>query len=389
MSDSKNSDSGLRFTFEDSPPLSGACIKVVGVGGGGSNAVNRMIESRIEGVEFLVVNTDAQALKLSNAPKKLQIGPKLTKGLGAGGNPEVGRNSALEDTEKIIEALEGADMVFITTGLGGGTGTGAAPIVASLATELGALSVAVVTKPFGFEGRRRMTQADVGLRELKECVDTVITIPNERLLHTVERGTTLAHSFKVADDVLRQAVQGISDLITTPGLINLDFADVKTIMSGMGMALMGTGMAAGEHRAMEATQRAISSPLLEEASIEGAKGVLVNITGGTDLTLFEVNEASTIIREAADDDANIIFGAVIDERMQNQMKITVIATGFDRPAIVERSIPMLEKVLQPTLHSFTTRFPSNGKMDGSPLMLDKRDIPENLDTPTFIRKKAD
>ena len=233
-----------------------------------------------------------------------------------------------------------------------------------------------------------MNQAELGLRELKECVDTVITIPNERLLHTVERGTTLADSFKVADDVLRQAVQGISDLITTPGLINLDFADVKTIMQGMGMALMGTGMAAGEHRAMEATQRAISSPLLEEASIQGAKGVLVNITGGTDLTLFEVNEASTIIREAADDDANIIFGAVIDETMQNQMKITVIATGFDRPAMVERQIPQLDKVLQPTLHSFAPRFGGPGsKLDG--LGIDKRDIPENLDTPTFIRKKAD
>ncbi|HZS44428.1 MAG TPA: cell division protein FtsZ [Blastocatellia bacterium] len=389
MAEGRNPDSGPRFIFEDTPSLNGANIKVVGVGGGGSNAVNRMIDARIEGVEFLVVNTDAQALKLSNAPKKLQIGGKLTKGLGAGGNPEVGRQSALEDTEKIIEALEEADMVFITTGLGGGTGTGAAPIVASLATELGALTVAVVTKPFSFEGKRRMSQADQGLRELKECVDTVITIPNERLLHTVERGTTLADSFKVADDVLRQAVQGISDLITTPGLINLDFADVKTIMSGMGMALMGTGTAAGEHRAMEATQRAISSPLLEEASIEGAKGVLVNITGGTDLTLFEVNEASTIIREAADDDANIIFGAVIDETLQNQMKITVIATGFDKPAVAERPVaPALDALVQPSLRSFAPRFPIPGQKPEGNIPVDKRDM-EDLNIPTFIRKKAD
>src|ERR671933_426373 len=322
--------SGINIFIDDDPPITGARIKVIGVGGGGGNAVNRMIEAGIEGIEFLVANTDLQALKRSRAPIKIQLGGKLTKGLGAGANPDIGRNAALEDTEKIIEALEGADMVFVTTGLGGGTGTGAAPIIASLATELNALTVAVVTKPFHFEGRRRMEQADQGLRELRECVDTVITIPNERLLHTVERGVSLADSFKVADDVLRQAVQGISDLITVPGLINLDFADVKAIMAGMGMALMGAGRASGENRAVEATQQAISSPLLEEATIQGAKGVLINITGGPDLTLYEVNEASSIIREAADDEANIIFGAVIDETMRDAMKITVIATGFDK-----------------------------------------------------------
>src|ERR687894_1583002 len=321
---------GINIFIDDDPPITGARIKVIGIGGGGGNAVNRMIESGIEGIEFVVANTDLQALKRSRAPIKIQLGGRLTKGLGAGANPIIGREAALEDTEKIIEALEGADMVFVTTGLGGGTGTGAAPIIASLATELNALTVAVVTKPFHFEGRRRMQQAEQGLRELRECVDTVITIPNERLLHTVDRGVSLADSFKVADDVLRQAVQGISDLITVPGLINLDFADVKAIMQGMGLALMGAGRASGEHRAMEATQQAISSPLLEEATIEGAKGVLINITGGPDLTLYEVNEASSIIREAADDDANIIFGAVIDETMRDEMKITVIATGFDK-----------------------------------------------------------
>src|SRR3954454_6501054 len=322
--------SGINIFIDDDPPITGARIKVIGVGGGGGNAVNRMIEAGIEGIEFLVANTDLQALKRSRAPIKIQLGGHLTKGLGAGADPNIGREAALEDTEKIIEVLEGADMVFVTTGLGGGTGTGAAPIIASLATELNALTVAVVTKPFQFEGKRRMLQAEQGLRELRECVDTVITIPNERLLHTVERGVSLSDSFKVADDVLRQAVQGISDLITVPGLINLDFADVKAIMAGMGLALMGAGRARGENRAIEATQQAISSPLLEEATIQGAKGVLTNITGGPDLTLFEVNAASSIIRESADDDANIIFGAVIDETLTDEMKITVIATGFDR-----------------------------------------------------------
>jgi cell division protein FtsZ len=306
-----------------------AKIKVIGVGGGGGNAVNRMIQAGIKGIEFIVANTDVQAMRASAAPTKLQIGGKLTKGLGAGANPEIGKQAALEDTDRILEALSGADMIFITTGMGGGTGTGAAPIIASLAAELGALTVAVVTKPFAFEGKRRRVQAEQGIRALRDTVDTLITIPNERLLNFVERATSLNEAFKIADDILRQAVQGISDLITVPGEINLDFADVRTIMHGMGMALMGTGVSSGEHRAVEAAQRAISSPLLEEASIEGAKGVLINITGGPDMTLFEVHEAASIIQEAADDEANIIFGTVIDPKMKDEVKVTVIATGFD------------------------------------------------------------
>jgi cell division protein FtsZ len=326
--DERPGDGTLAVTLNEEQAL-GAKIKVIGVGGGGGNAVNRMIQAGIKGVEFLVANTDLQAMRASLAPTKLQIGGKLTKGLGAGANPEIGRNAALEDTERILEALSGADMIFITTGMGGGTGTGAAPIIASLAAELGALTVAVVTKPFGFEGKRRRVQAEQGIRSLRETVDTLITIPNERLLNFVERGTSLNEAFKIADDILRQAVQGISDLITVPGEINLDFADVKTIMHGMGMALMGTGVSSGEHRAVEAAQRAISSPLLEEASIEGAKGVLINITGGPDMTLFEVHEAASVIQEAADEEANIIFGTVIDPRMKDEVKVTVIATGFD------------------------------------------------------------
>lgn len=383
-------NNGLNLTFADNPPVSGACIKVIGVGGGGGNAVSRMIEAKVEGVEFLVANTDLQVLSRSHSPTRLQIGARLTRGLGAGANPDIGRQAAIDDTEKIIEVLEGADMVFITAGLGGGTGTGAAPIVASLATELGALTVAVVTKPFAFEGRKRMQQAEKGLAELRECVDTVITIPNERLLHTVERNTSLQDAFRVADDVLRQAVQGISDLITIPGLINLDFADVKTIMQGMGIALMGTGSAQGESRAIEATHRAIASPLLEEASIEGAKGILVNITGGLDLTLHEVNEASSIVREAADEDANIIFGAVIDERMSNMMKITVIATGFDRPVGMSQPAPSTRSYsipTNPTVYQPSTK-PLDARMDTrrDDLNATRR---EDLDIPTFMRKKAD
>jgi cell division protein FtsZ len=318
---------GLAVTLDEEQL--GARIKVIGVGGGGGNAVNRMIQAGIKGIEFMVANTDVQAMRNSLAPVRLQIGGKLTKGLGAGANPEIGKQAALEDTDRILEALSGADMIFITTGMGGGTGTGAAPIIASLAAELGALTVAVVTKPFGFEGKRRRIQAEQGIRSLRETVDTLITIPNERLLNFVERATSLNEAFTIADDILRQAVQGISDLITVPGEINLDFADVKTIMHGMGMALMGTGVSSGEHRAVEAAQRAISSPLLEEASIEGAKGVLINITGGPDMTLFEVHEAASIIQEAADEEANIIFGTVIDPRMKDEVKVTVIATGFD------------------------------------------------------------
>lgn len=306
-----------------------ARIKVIGVGGGGGNAVNRMIDSRMRGIEFIAANTDLQALRNCRAPHKLQLGPSLTRGLGAGGDPEVGRKSALEDTERIIEVLEGSDMVFLTAGLGGGTGTGALPIVASLAAEVGALTVAVVTKPFGFEGRRRWKLAEQGVEELRGSVDTLITIPNERLLNFVERGTPLSEAFQIADDVLQQAVQGISDLITVPGEINVDFADVKSVMGGMGMALMGTGIAKGESRALEAAQRAISSPLLEETSVQGAKGVLLNISGGRDLTLHEVDEAARVIAEAVDPEANIITGMVVDEEMEDEMKVTVIATGFD------------------------------------------------------------
>ncbi len=379
--DARRPGKGINIFIDDDPPINGARIKVIGIGGGGGNAVNRMIDCGIEGIEFLVANTDLQALKRSKAPIKIQLGSKLTKGLGAGANPNVGREAALEDTDKIIEVLEGADMVFVTTGLGGGTGTGAAPIIASLATELEALTVAVVTKPFLFEGRRRMQQAENGIRELKECVDTVITIPNERLLHTVQKDSSLAESFAVADDVLRQAVQGISDLITVPGLINLDFADVKSIMAGMGMALMGAGRARGENRAIEATQQAISSPLLEEATIQGAKGVLINITGGPDLTLYEVNTASTIIRESADEDANIIFGAVIDENMRDEMKITVIATGFGEESVAVASAAAMSSM------TASPRFVQRSTDELQRPMMQPR--ADDLDVPTFIRKKAD
>jgi len=324
------SSDALRLKLDETR-RSGARIKVVGVGGGGSNAVNRMVAAGFDGVEFLIANTDVQALHLNAAPNKLQIGAKLTKGLGAGADPNVGREAALEDTEKLIEALDGADMVFVTTGLGGGTGTGAAPVIASLASELGALTIAVVTKPFKFEGKKRQIQAERGLEELRECVDTVITIPNERLLATIMRTTSLNDAFSTADDVLRQAIQGISDLILVPGLINLDFADVKTIMAGMGLAIMGTGLSEGEGRAMAAANAAISSPLLEDASVKGARGVIINVTGGPDLSLIEVSEASGVIQEAAHEEANIIFGAVVDPHMEGKVKITVIATGFDRP----------------------------------------------------------
>jgi cell division protein FtsZ len=320
----------LRLRLEEERIETSARIKVVGVGGGGSNAVNRMVRMGLDGVEFIVANTDLQALGNNAAPVKLQIGSKLTKGLGAGADPNVGRAAALEDTEKIIQALDGADMIFVTTGLGGGTGTGAAPVIASLAGELGALTVAVVTKPFKFEGRRRQVQAERGLEALSECVDTIITIPNERLLTIIDRSTPLTDAFATADDVLLQAIQGISDLILVPGLINLDFADVKTIMAGMGMAMMGTGVADGEDRAIDAARRAISSPLLEGASVNGARGVIINVTGGADLSLVEVNDASTIVQEAAHEDANIIFGAVVDPKLGGKVKITVIATGFDR-----------------------------------------------------------
>jgi cell division protein FtsZ len=309
----------------------GARIKVVGVGGGGGNAVNTMIAAGLQGVDFMTANTDAQALKANLASVKLQLGTAVTKGLGAGGNPDVGRKAATEDLERIREMLTGADMVFVTAGMGGGTGTGGAPVVARVARELGALTVGVVTRPFHFEGKKRGRQAEEGMRELKANVDTLIAIPNQRLLAVAGRNMSILETFKKADDVLLQAVRGISDLITVHGLINLDFNDVRTIMSEMGMALMGSATASGEDRAVEAAQRAISSPLLEDVSIQGARGVLINITGGPDLTIHEVNEAATLIQEEADDEANIIFGAVIDESLHDQIRITVIATGFGEP----------------------------------------------------------
>ncbi|MFZ7104957.1 MAG: cell division protein FtsZ [Peptococcaceae bacterium] len=316
-----------------------AQIKVIGVGGGGSNAVNRMISAGLKGVEFIAVNTDAQALYLSQAEIKIQIGTKLTRGLGAGANPEIGKNAAEESRDELVKALKGSDMVFVTAGMGGGTGTGAAPIVAEVAKEVGALTVGVVTKPFTFEGRKRAQQAVSGTTNLKDKVDTLITIPNDRLLQVVDKNTSINEAFRIADDVLRQGVQGISDLIAVPGLINLDFADVKTIMHNTGSALMGIGTSAGENRAVTAARNAISSPLLE-TSIEGAKGVLLNITGGSSLGLFEVNEAAEIIAEAADPEANIIFGAVIDEKLEDEIRVTVIATGFDQKSKPEEKIPL-------------------------------------------------
>ena len=327
-------EGGIRISFNEEA-RNDARIKVIGVGGGGGNAVNRMIDAGMDGIEFIVANTDLQALRMSHAPVKIQLGVKLTNGLGAGANPEVGRKGALEDSDKIIEVLEGADMVFITTGLGGGTGTGAAPIIASLASEMGALTVAVVTKPFAFEGKRRMSQAERGIAELMDSVDTTIVIPNEKLLGVAENAGFF-ESFRVADDILRQGVQGISDIITIPGIINRDFADVKAIMAGMGYAVMGTASATGERRTVEAAQRAIASPLLEAGAIDGARGILINITGSSSLKLAEVQQACSIIQNAAHDDANIIFGAVQDEKMKDGVKITVIATGFKDSARIQR-----------------------------------------------------
>jgi cell division protein FtsZ len=326
MNEQTNEAGEMRIQFHDEN-VRGARIKVIGVGGGGGNAVNRMIQAGLEGVEFIAANTDVQALKLSQAPVKLQLGVRLTSGLGAGANPDVGRRAALEDSEKIIEALEGADMVFVTAGLGGGTGTGAAPVIASLASEMGILTVAVITRPFAFEGKRRLQQAERGLKELIESVDTMIVIPNEKLL-AVAKDAGFFESFRIADDVLRQGVQGISDIITIPGIINRDFADVKTTMAGMGHAVMGTAVRSGENRAIEAAQAAMASPLLDAGAIDGARGILINITGSSSLKLSEVNQASTLIQSSAHEDANIIFGAVQDERMGDEVKITVIATGF-------------------------------------------------------------
>ena len=349
MSDEKKktqqTENDIRIQFNEDARTN-AKIKVVGVGGGGGNAVNRMIAAGVEGVEFLVANTDLQALQMCRAPIKVQLGTKLTNGLGAGANPEIGRRGALEDADKLIEGLEGADMVFVTAGLGGGTGTGAAPIIASLASEMGALTVAVVTKPFAFEGKRRLAQAERGLAELIDSVDTMIVIPNERLL-AVAQDAGFFESFRIADDILRQAVQGISDIITIPGIINRDFADVKAIMAGMGYAVMGTATGRGDRRTMDATQAAIASPLLEAGAIDGARGILINITGSSSLKLAEVNEASTIVQAASHEDANIIFGAVQDEKMKDEVKITVIATGFraDRPQRKDRSVSLAQSAI--------------------------------------------
>jgi cell division protein FtsZ len=347
MSNLPDVPNDLRIHYHDEIPH-GARIKVIGVGGGGNNAVNRMIAANVVGVEFIAANTDVQALQVSNAPVKLQLGVKLTSGLGAGANPDVGRRAALEDSDKIIEALEGADMVFVTAGLGGGTGTGAAPVIASLASEMGALTVAVVTRPFAFEGKRRMQQAERGMQELLESVDTVIVIPNEKLL-AVAKDAGFFESFRIADDVLRQGVQGISDIITIPGVINRDFADVKTTMAGMGYAVMGTGVRTGANRAVEAAMAAMASPLLEAGAIDGARGILINITGSSSLKLSEVNEASSIIQNAAHEDANIIFGAVQDESMGDEVKITVIATGFKHQEMPQRRERMLSEATLPTV----------------------------------------
>ena len=342
-----------------------ARIKVFGVGGGGCNAVNTMIESKLDGVDFITANTDAQSLRICRAPLKLQLGEKLTKGLGAGADPTVGRNAAEEDREKIRELLTDTDMVFITAGMGGGTGTGAAPVIAEISKETDALTVAVVTKPFLFEGKKRQRAADEGIMELKKAVDTLITIPNQKLLSVTGKNTALLDAFKMADEVLLHAVRGISDLITVNGLINLDFADVKTIMSERGMALMGTGASDGENKALEAAEHAISSPLLEDLSIQGAKGILINITGGSDLTLYDINEASTLIQEQAHEDANIIFGAVINDNMNGEVRVTVIATGFGNGAT---EVNLDTKEISPVKRVFT------------------KHEKEDQDIPTYIRK---
>ena len=368
----------LRLTLHEEA-RTGARIKVIGVGGGGGNAVSRMVQAGISGVEFMVANTDAQALRANPAPVKIQIGGKLTKGLGAGADPNMGRQAALEDTDTLLQALSGADMVFVTTGLGGGTGTGAAPVIASLATELGALTIAVVTKPFKFEGRKRTRQAEMGLDALREAVDTVITIPNERLLAVIDRNTTMLDAFVTADDVLRQAIQGISDLILVPGLINLDFADVKTIMSGMGVAMMGTAMADGASRAVDAASRAISSPLLEDASVKGARGVIVNVTGGPDMSLLEVNEALTIIQESAHEDANIIFGAVVDPALTGKVKITVIATGFDHVKTERAAIGSAAMPTPVDMHAYTAHLRTGSEAPSpSPRVMIARRAPIDL-----------
>jgi cell division protein FtsZ len=385
------SDRTRRPLFELEETVQAAKIKVIGLGGGGGNAVSRMMAADFTGVEFIVANTDVQALRASPAPVKIQLGTKLTKGLGAGSNPEIGRDSALEDPETITKLLQGADMVFITAGLGGGTGTGAAPVVASLAKDLGILTVAVVTKPFTFEGRKRLLQADAGMDALRGVVDTLITIPNQRLLAVVDRGTPLLEAFRVADSVLQQAVQGISDLILVPGLVNLDFADVRTIMSGMGMAMMGTGIGRGENRAVDAAQKAIASPLLDDTSIDGAKGILINFTGGPDLSIHELEEAARMVQEAAHEEANIIFGAVLDPNLGDEVRMTVIATGFaerkqESPPTKVVDLPRAGRAgLQPgAAAAWRRRLAADVRAESDDPLGDS-----DYDVPTFLRKQAD
>lgn len=383
--------SNLKFHLVEE--RSGAKIKVIGIGGGGGNAVNRMIEIGIEGVQFIAINTDLQALESNKAKKKIQIGEQLTKGLGSGGRPDIGKEAAVEDTEKLIELLQDTDMVFLTTGLGGGTGTGATPILANLASEMDILTIAIVTLPFEFEGKVRAKQAMEGLGELKSAVDTVISIPNERLLQTVNLDTSIQDAFKMADDILRQAVQGISDLITKPGLINLDFADVKSIMKGMGMAFMGTGIASGENRAVDGAQKAISSPLLVDTSIEGAQGVLINITGGKDITLLEVSKASQLIHRMAHPEANIIFGTVIDENLKEMVKVTVIATGFEqlqkKEMITQEDLSPTQKETPPPFQVQNETPPYLFEPKGSEILWNRPAWEkqwEPYETPSFIRK---
>jgi cell division protein FtsZ len=395
------------FEFDETSQLQ-ATIKVIGIGGGGSNAVNSMMNAGVKGVDFVVANTDAQALNASPVPAKLQLGSRLTRGLGAGANPDIGRNATIEDTDKISEFLVGADMVFLTAGMGGGTGTGGAPVIAKLAKEFGALAVAVVTKPFIFEGRKRMRQAEEGLEELRQSVDALITIPNQRLLNIAGKNTSMVEAFSKADEVLMQAVRSISDLINVHGLINLDFQDVKTVMSNTGMALMGTGTAGGENRAVEAAHRAIASPLLEDISIQGAKGILINITAGAGLTLFEVNEASSLIQEEAHEDANIIFGAVLDESMGDDVRVTVIATGFE-PVRQLRQPGLGDKWARPARNGGRRDLdrtpayrsqPPEEKMDRQEIVRTVKKVVglpdsevaadlEDLDFPTFLRRQLD
>lgn len=394
-----------------------ARIKVIGIGGGGSNAVNTMITASLSGVDFMVANTDAQSLEASQAAIRIQLGGLVTKGLGAGANPEIGRRAALEDQDKIREYLDGSDMIFLTAGMGGGTGTGGAPVIARVAREVGALTVGVVTKPFIFEGKKRMSQAEEGIEELKQNVDTLIVIPNQRLLSIAAKTTTMLDAFHKADDVLLQAVRGISDLIITPGLINLDFADVRTVMAEMGLALMGAATATGENRAIEAAQKAISSPLLEDISIQGARGVLINITGGPDLCLHEVNEAASMIQEEAHEDANIIFGAVIDDHLTDEIRITVIATGFGAvkeakksaslpaPAAVSNIVNAAQKnkkvvhlgTIVDDLDAPTWQRKKQGSDEGETVTVNKpgfqfnadQEDDDKYDIPTFLRRQMD